>query len=134
MFRTLGTDQRQVRPPTAFMLGIDQGVEEEGNKIGKMVGVKMGKQNMCDTMAVHATFDQIHQCTRAKVQQHGLVRLDEIACSRPGRVYIGAGPENRQTHSIAIIPNNGEARRENIIGNRCPADRPNRPHQVTERA
>ena len=84
------------------MLGVDQGIEEKRDEIGKMVGMEMRKQNVGDLMAIHTALDQIHQRTRAKVQQHGVVRLDEIPGSGAGRVDIGAGTENGQMHELPI--------------------------------
>jgi len=56
-------------------------------------------------MAIHAALDQIHQRARAEIQQKSLIRLHQVAGRRPGRMDIGTGAENSQTHRSPIVCN-----------------------------
>lgn len=99
-------DDGERRPFPALILGIDQGVEEERDEIGKVVRVKMGEENMRDPVPVHSGLDEIHQGPRAEIQQHGVIRLHQIPGRRAAGMDIGTGAENRQTHRSHIGYNN----------------------------
>lgn len=82
------------------VLGIDHRVEKKGDEVGKVVGVKVGKQDVRNPMPIHARFDEIHQGTWAEIQQNVLIGSHQIPsrCSRG--MHIGAGAKNSQAHGL----------------------------------
>jgi hypothetical protein len=95
-------DDSERRPSSTFIFRENHCVEEKRDEIGKMVRVKMGDQNVRDPMSVHAGLNEIHQCSRAEIQQKRLIGLHQIAGCSAGGMDIGSGAENRQTHSSHI--------------------------------
>ena len=76
---------------TTSILGIDDRVEEEGNKVGKVVSVKMGKEDVRDLVPVHTSFDQVHQGAWAEIEQNLLVRTHQLAGRSTRRMHVGSG-------------------------------------------
>ena len=72
-------DNRQRRSGSSLVFGEDHRIEEIGDEIGKVISVVMGEENVSDSMPVHTGFQEVCQRTRAKVQQHHMVGVDEVA-------------------------------------------------------
>lgn len=71
-------------------LGVDHGIEEEGNKVGEVVGVKMREQDVRDPMPVYPGLDQVHQGTGTKIEQEVLIRTHQIACRSTAGMDVGS--------------------------------------------
>jgi hypothetical protein len=81
---------RQWWPVATFELGVDDLVEEVRNEIRKVIGMVMRKQNVGDPVPVHTGFDQVHQRSRAEIQQERLIGLNQISGCRPRAMDICA--------------------------------------------
>ena len=79
---------------TSAIFGIDDRIEKERDEIGEMVGMKMGEQQVRDLVPIHTSFDQVHQGTRAEIQEEVLIRAHEIPGRRTGGVDVGPGTED----------------------------------------
>mgnify|MGYP005609566075 CR=1 FL=1 len=75
------TDQGQRRSGAALVLAEDDGIEEEGNEIRKVVGVEMRKQNMCNPVPIDTAGDQVAERAGSEVEEKSLVGLNQV----PGR-------------------------------------------------
>ena len=91
-------DHRERRPRSSLVSREDQGIEEVGDEVGKVIGMVVGKENMRNSMPVHSGLHEVSQGARAKIQQYRMVSLDQIAGCRAGRMDVGTGTENRETH------------------------------------
>jgi hypothetical protein len=80
------------------VLGVDDRIKKEGDEIRKVIGMKMGEQDVRDLVSIHTGFDQVHQSARTEIQYKMLIRAHKIASGRPRRVYIGSGTENGESH------------------------------------
>ena len=79
------TDQGQRRSGAALVLAEDDGIEEEGNEVGEVVGVEMRKQNMCNPVPIDTAGDQVAERARSEVEEKRLVGLNQV----PGRSACG---------------------------------------------
>ena len=79
-------------PSSVF--GIDDRIEKEGDEIRKVIGMKMGKQNMRDLVPIHTGFDQVHQRARAKIQDDRLIRPYQIPSRGTRGMHVGSRTEN----------------------------------------
>jgi hypothetical protein len=78
----------------------NHGIEKERDEIGEVVGVKVRKENMGDAVTTDAGLDEVAQGARAEIEQHGLVGLDQIAGCRTGRMDVGTGTKDCQSHIV----------------------------------
>ena len=53
---------------------------------------------MRDPVSVYSGFDEIHQRTRAEIQQNVLISSHQISSRCSGGMHIGAGAENSKAH------------------------------------
>ena len=84
------TDERQGRSGPALVFAEDHSIKEEGNKIGEVVGMEMGKQNMGDAVAIDPGLYQIGECARSEIQQECLIGLKKVSGGRACGVNIGS--------------------------------------------
>lgn len=72
------------------ILGVDHSIEEEGNEVGKVVGVKMGEQNVRDLVPIDPGLNQVHQGTRAEIKQELLIGAHQIPSRSTGWMDVGS--------------------------------------------
>ncbi len=80
------------------VFGVDDRIEKEGDEIRKVIGMKMGEQDVRDPMPVHPGFDQVHQGAGAEIEEDVLVRAHQIASSGTRGMHIGPGAKNGESH------------------------------------
>ena len=61
------THERQRRSGPALVFAEDDGIKEERNKVGEMVRMEMGKENVRDGVAIDSALDQIREGARSKI-------------------------------------------------------------------
>ena len=71
-------------------LSVDHGIEEERNKVGEVVGVKMREQNMRDPVPIDPSLNQVHQGTRAEIKQEVLIGAHQIPSRSTGGMDVGS--------------------------------------------
>lgn len=55
---------------------------------------------MRDPVSVYSGFDEVHQRTRAEIQQNALISSHQISSRCSGGMHIGAGAENSKAHGL----------------------------------
>ena len=81
------------------------GIKKEGNEIGEVIRVIMGKEQVLNSMTIHRGFQEISQGPWAKVHQKGHIGFHQIASSGSTWMKVGPGPENRDAHGLSFSAN-----------------------------
>ena len=79
---------------TPAKLGVDHSIEEEGNKVGEVVRMKMREQKVRDLVPIDPSLDQIHQGAGAEIEEEVLIGAHQIPGRSTGGMDVRSGTEN----------------------------------------
>ena len=81
----------QRRSGSSLVFAVDDGIEEKGNEIRKMICMKVGKEDVSDSMSIDPGLHEIDQCAGSEIQQENLIGLHKISGRSTGGMHVGAG-------------------------------------------
>ena len=62
--------------------------EKKWDKVGEMVGMEMGKQNVCDAVAIDTGLNQVGEGAGPEVEEERVIGFNQIPGSGPSGMHI----------------------------------------------